>query len=230
MLMAIDHSLADVILASPKIRNPSDLRGKRIGIAELNSFTEYFVTRSLESAGVPTASVKLFTVAPEDVPDAILKGEIDAGHTWDPALARGLEKGLRPILTSASALDSKTFSITDGIVFRTEVLQSGAIATGIVQAIFEAMEMQKSDPARFAAIAAQAFGISATDALRFIKEDIRYIDLSENVKIYSGPELHDEVLAIDKFFSERGMGHSETGSRGLIDDSIIRKIARDGTK
>lgn len=221
MMTATDYSLADVILARSDIKNPRDLTGKRIGLAELNSFAEYFVIRSLELSGVNPRSVRLYTVPVDRVPEAISSGEIDAGHTWEPTLSRGLQRGQRTVLSSAQ----NPRLVIDGIAFREEVSQDITIPLAVTEAFFEALAILKTDPVSFASIPAHYFGLTREQTQRFIDEDVRFTDLDENIRLYeSGGVLRGEADAIVRFFNERGMGGDKTDLKKLIDDSVIRRI------
>lgn len=221
MLTATDYSLADVILGNGLLKGPRDLNGKRIGLSELNSFAEYFVIRSLELSGVNTRSVKLYTVPFERVPDAILAGEIDAGHTWDPALSIGLQRGLKRIISSAE----NPRLVIDGIAFRAEISQDITIPLAITRAFFEAQALQKTDPVQFASIAAGYFEMTTEQAQKFIDEDARFADLDENINLYEpNGLLRKEAQSITQFFNERGMGGNTADLEKLIDDSVIRRI------
>lgn len=230
MMMATDYSVSDVVLAKPSIRGPKDLIGKKIGLSELNSFAEYFLIRSLELNGIRAQSVNLYTVPPEHIADAILSGEIDAGHTWDPSLADGLKRGLRPVLTSAQ----NPRLVIEGMAFRNEVLRDVngdiRIPLGVARAIFEALEMQQKDPAQFASVAAKFFGIAPEAAQTFISNDVRYTDLDENIHLYAVEGLlRQEAHKILKFFSERGLGGEQADLEHLIDDSVILRMEDERT-
>ncbi len=221
MMVATDYSLADVILGSSKLRNAKDLAGKNIGLSELNSFAQYFVVRSLELAGVNARNINFYTVPPERVPAAILKGEIDAGHTWNPHLADGLGRGLKIVLSTANT----PRLVLDGIVFRQEVAEDARIPIGVTRAFFEALAIQKSNPVAFAESPAKYFEISKSQAQKFIDEDVRFADLDENIRLFdAGGILRKEASAIAQFFAQRGMGGSEFEIKDLIDDSVIRQL------
>lgn len=221
MMIATDYSMADVIIGRPDLHQARDLTGKRIGLAELNSFAEYFVVRSLELSGINPRSVQFRTVAASRVPEAILKGEIDAGHTWDPALSEGLQRGLRPVLSSSE----NPRLVIDGIAFRQEIANDPEATVAIVRAFFEALQLQKTDPSKFAAIPAKYFHITEAQALKFIDEDVKFTDLDENINLYERPGLlRTEAQAIANFFDERGMGSDSNDISKLIDDTVIRRF------
>lgn len=221
MMVATDFSIADVILSRRDIKTPKDLIGKRIGISELSSFAEYFVVRSLELAGVDPSEVYFRTVLPDEIPSAIIRGDIDAGHTWNPALQEGLQRGLTPLLSSSQ----NPRLVLDGIVFRAEVTQDHEIPIGIIRAFFEALALQKTDPVAFAGIPAKYFGITREQAQKFIDEDAHFTDLDENIRLYA-PQgtLRKEAILVSRFFAERGMGSDASDVDALIDDTVIRRI------
>lgn len=227
MLMAIDYSISDAILAKTSIKTSKDLVGKRIGLSELNSFGEYFLIRALRELGISPKSVKLYTIEPSRVPEAILNGEIDAGHTWDPALTRGIRSGLRIIFSSA---DLHLNPIVDGVAFRDEVLDNQKLALAIVRAIFESMEMQKTDPKQFARVAAKFYGIPPEEVAGYLEKDVRFTDLKENIRLFTETTLKDEVAAIAELFADRGSGTTSDEDKSVIDDRIIRLLEQEQKK
>lgn len=150
MIMATDYSLGDTLLAGKHIRTVHDLIGKRIGIAEMNSWAEYFIFELLRTSGVDPEKVQFRTFAPDRIPKAIHDGEIDAGHTWDPVLSAGIKSGLHPVLSSKI----KPQLVISGLAVREEILgltdDGYSVDLGLVQAIFEAQKIATDDPVRFA--------------------------------------------------------------------------------
>lgn len=77
-----DYSVsADVIIGRPELNGLSDLRGKKVGIDNINSFSHLFVLTAIEKSGVKEHEVRFEIVPALDIPAAIEKGIIDAGHT-----------------------------------------------------------------------------------------------------------------------------------------------------
>ena len=133
---------AEAIVAAPEIASPEDLRGKTIGCS-LGTYGELFVRRMLAANNIDVGEVKLVNVPIESVPDALARGEIQAGHTWEPTLSDAVEQGNR-VLYFAS---EQPGLITDGLAINAKVAEE---RTQDMQAFnaawFETLEWWQANP------------------------------------------------------------------------------------
>jgi NitT/TauT family transport system substrate-binding protein len=74
------------------IRNISDLKGKKIGVARGTS-GEFFLGRFLQLHGINLRDVEIVGLPPAQLTDPLLNGTVDAVSTWDP-YAYPIEKRL----------------------------------------------------------------------------------------------------------------------------------------
>lgn len=65
------------------ISTPADLEGKRIGVTQ-KSAGEFYLGTFLIFNGLSIADVEVVDLNPADIVEAISRGEIDAGLTWNP--------------------------------------------------------------------------------------------------------------------------------------------------
>ena len=64
---------------------PSDLRGKRIGIVRRTT-AEFFMDSFLSTRGIDRKEVKVVDLTPNEMPNALARGRVDAVSTWNPVL------------------------------------------------------------------------------------------------------------------------------------------------
>jgi len=85
ILGAIDQGFLHEIVARKDkgITNPADLAGKKIGITK-GTTGEFFLRIFLTFNGLSLKDVEVVGLEPSEIVDAINKGEIDAGSTWNP--------------------------------------------------------------------------------------------------------------------------------------------------
>lgn len=85
VLGAIATAMVNEVIARADrgIRLPADLRGKRIGVTR-KSAGEFFLGRFLLLNGLSLEDVEVVDLSPSAIVDAITRGDIDAGLTWDP--------------------------------------------------------------------------------------------------------------------------------------------------
>lgn len=65
------------------IRQPSDLRGKRIGVAK-GTAVEFFLRTFLAFNGIADSEVQTVDLKPSQLPDAVFSGSVDAAVTYPP--------------------------------------------------------------------------------------------------------------------------------------------------
>ena len=65
------------------INQPSDLKGKRVGITR-KSVGEFFLGTFLIFHGLSVQDVQVIDLTPSEIVDAVVNGDIDAGLTWEP--------------------------------------------------------------------------------------------------------------------------------------------------
>jgi NitT/TauT family transport system substrate-binding protein len=65
------------------INQPSDLKGKKVGVTE-KSAGEFFLGTFLVFNGLSVQDVKIVDLKPSEIVDAVVNGDIDAGFTWEP--------------------------------------------------------------------------------------------------------------------------------------------------
>lgn len=235
MIMATDYSLGDTLLAREHIRTAKDLIGKRIGIAEMNSWTEYFIYELLRTAGIDPESVYFKTFSPDRIPKAIHDGEIDAGHTWDPVLSAGIRSGLHAVLSSKL----KPQLVISGLAVREEALgmtESGErVDSGLVSAVFAAQKIATEDPVRFAQVIQRFLFVnnvewSESSIIESMTRNTELCDLKKNAEGFAENGIfRAEVKNISSFFEARGVTNSNIAAVDLLNDSAIRRIFNDTT-
>ncbi|MEZ4672326.1 MAG: ABC transporter substrate-binding protein [Anaerolineae bacterium] len=124
---------ADVLVASPSITKPEDLRGKRIGVS-YGSFGHVFLSRLLSNLNMSLDDVTVVNVAPEEIPAALSNNIIDAGHTFPPFSDSALQNGAKVLLTSADAPSA----IIDVLAFQDAIVEN---RPNDVQAVVKALDL-----------------------------------------------------------------------------------------
>jgi sulfonate transport system substrate-binding protein len=74
------------------IVKPSDLRGKKIGVTR-GTLAEFFMDSFLSTRRVDRKEVKVVDLKPDEMPDALARGMVDALSIWQPVL-KYIEKAL----------------------------------------------------------------------------------------------------------------------------------------
>lgn len=125
-----------------QIRSVGDLRGKRVGVAALNSGTHVILASIFKSANVPLSAVSVIPVGHTDQMIAAMKrGDIDAAVTTDPAAIRLLVGGDAALLLDLVTYDETQRVFTGSYAFTGLLTRSDVIAhrPAVVQAMVNAV-------------------------------------------------------------------------------------------
>ncbi|WP_306357395.1 MULTISPECIES: ABC transporter substrate-binding protein [unclassified Nocardia] len=92
---------AIVVPRDSPLREPNDLRGKRIAVAR-GSSAHHHLLSVLNSAGLGFADIEPRYLQPADALAALSTGRVDAWATWDPYTAQAQEQAAARILVDGS--------------------------------------------------------------------------------------------------------------------------------
>lgn len=102
------------ILVQPDspLKNVSDLRGKKLGVAKGSSAHDLAVA-AIESAGLTWKDISPIYLPPADAAAAFAKGAIDAWSIWDPFLAIVEQKGTRRLAIDPAVAQQNSFFLAN---------------------------------------------------------------------------------------------------------------------
>lgn len=226
-IQVADYSKFDSIVGLKKIRKLSDLKGKTIGIGDINSFSEFFVNTLLTNAGLTENDIKFKLVNFFDITSALDKGEIQAGHTWDPELSKALAKGYH-VIDSAANVEG---SVIDGLAIHEDLLKNKEDIKKILSAFYEAQEILFSDPQKAAGDIAEVLKVDPASILDAIRNGARFIKLNEAQNSFGSIEkkltaLPHATKIISSFFSDRGQLRNFVEPLDILDSRIIDELAK----
>ncbi|MFH1441510.1 MAG: ABC transporter substrate-binding protein, partial [Candidatus Omnitrophota bacterium] len=224
VVYAVDYSVsADVIIGKPELNDLSDLRGKKVGIEGINTFSHLFVLMSLEKSGLKEQEMRFEIVPALDVPEALEKGIIEAGHTWEPAKTEAIKKGYK-VLSDAQYLQCL---ITDVLVFSDQVIkQRPQEIKGIIKALFEAREFLRNNRQEAVRIMAKYEGMSEAEMEEGLG-GVELLDLKGNIKAMhksadiSSLYVSGEIIA--NFYLARGQLPYMPDLDKIIDSKFIKE-------
>ncbi len=137
VVYVIDNSnSADAIVG--KGNNLADVKGEKIGIGGINSFSHYFVLKSLEKVGLSEGDVEFVDVPVQNVTSALQNGQIFAGHSYYPFISAALKQGYK-ILYFAGNIPG---IITDVLAFHSDIIQN---RPHDIQQIIKSIDEAKTD-------------------------------------------------------------------------------------
>lgn len=193
---------ADVIVG--KGTSLVDVKGTTIGVENIEGYSHIFVLKALEKYGLDEKDVKFVVVPAQDVLLALEKGDISAGHTWEPTKAQALSSGYN-VLFSGGQIPG---IITSALVFNSEIIEERPedIAM-IVKSMVEAQEYRDSNWDESLFMMADSEGLSVNDVESgFV--GMNTLDLEENQQAFtksnSTASVYDSGDFIINYYQKRG--------------------------
>jgi len=139
------------------IQNPSDLRGKRIGVSEASSF-HYFLHNFALEYGYSENDAELVFSAAADQPAALAHGDTDAISTREPYISEAISLlGDNYVVFSEPNLPANTLNLVAMDAFIQEKPQ---VIEKVLRAMLKAEAFANEHPAEAITIVASKLGIS----------------------------------------------------------------------
>lgn len=215
----------DVIIAKPGISSVADLKGKTVSFEGVNSFSHIFVLNAIEKSGLMEAEVNFKNIPSQEVPEALEKGLINAGHTWNPAKLELIKKGYKIIATSADY----DYLIIDVLAFRLTTIDNNPKAIrAIIKSLFEAASYLKSNRYESIKLMAEAEGMSL-EAMADGLNGIVIPTLKENYQLIGGFDVKRSLSKNAEFIADFYYRHGQKDTilplGNIIDKSFIYELS-----
>ena len=178
---------ADAIVAVPGILQPTDLRGKRLGV-KFGSYAEVLVRAMLAQNDLTSADVQLVDLPPESA-EAYLGKTVDAVHTYEPYLSQLVAAGNNVIFSGAKTPGL----LLDVLTMNEDVLQKRPDdVRSFIDAFFAAQDWWLNHRIEGSRLIAEATGQRPED----IKADgIRLYRRTDNEAAFSDPTQPESLYS-----------------------------------
>jgi NitT/TauT family transport system substrate-binding protein len=119
--VALGHKDGNVIVASDKIKEAKDLKGKKIAIPHTQSSHNILIQDELAKAGLTVDDVEIIQLPPTEMPSSLASGSIDAYCVAETFGAQAVEQGFGHVLDTSEELwkDSECC----GLVFHEKAIE-----------------------------------------------------------------------------------------------------------
>jgi len=209
----------DALLVTGSLSQVTDLKGKRIG-TNLGGFGELFIRTVLAREGVSPRDVIWVNVDAAEVPQLLLAGELDAGHTWEPYVSQATAAGARVLFSSHDTPGL----IPDVVAFRANVIaQNPQAVQAFVRGWFQAVEYWNLNGAEGNALVAKHLNIPA-DSISL--QGIDLMTLEENRALFDQSNAAGSIYATTKqytdFFLQSGSLNAAPEPQQLLDPSFLK--------
>lgn len=95
--------LAILVPAASPIRQPSELKGKRVAVVK-GSYAHHLLALVLQGAKLGFGDVELVNLGHADIGAALQAGQVDAGAVWEPQLTRLEAEGTARVLQDGTGI------------------------------------------------------------------------------------------------------------------------------
>lgn len=212
----------DIIIGN--VSTVSELKGKKIGIEGINTFSHLFVLKALEESGLNEGDVEFVIVPHSETITAFEENKIQAAHTWDPVKTELIKKGYRVITTAKSTPGI----ITDVIGFNPEYVEKNPEKIqGVINSLNQASEFLNTHQDEAIQIVAKRLNTTSDDVKnRLVGSHI--LNLQENINAMKKSDNLDSLYGsgqyIGKKLLERGQISKAPNFDVLIEPRFIESV------
>jgi NitT/TauT family transport system substrate-binding protein len=218
---------ADAIVG--KGNNLSDLKGKKIGVEGINTFSHFFVLKSLEKAGLTEGDVQFVDMPVQNVSTALQKGEIFAGHSYDPFISDAINKGFK-ILSTGAAVPG---IITTVLAFHSDLInQRAPDIQNIVKSMIEAKADYENNKEQDISIMASKSGLNKEKIIEGMN-NTKLLDLNYNIQDSMNKNSNQSISLystgndVSKFYAERGVISEYPNVNDIVEPQFIKNLLRE---
>ncbi len=236
VVQQIDWSCGgDGVVVRQHIRDPRDLRGKAIVLAQ-NSPSHFYILDVLTSSGVQPREVtfRYTSTAFEAAYAFVANSSIDACVSWAPDIYNIIDprEGGKPggVIGARLLTTTKDASnlIADVWAVRADFMQKHRdIVKGLAIGIFKGMDIAKQSPEKVAALMADGFGLPAADCLAMMG-DAHLTNCAENKKFFldqTNPARFEVIWSLaSTVYKQAGILGTPVRPDQVKDDSILKEI------
>jgi NitT/TauT family transport system substrate-binding protein len=215
---------ADAIIGS--VENLSQVKGKKVGVEGINSFSHIFMLRSLENVGLSEADVEFVSILAQQIPEALTNKEIVAGHVYEPFISEGVKKGFNILSTGADIPGT----ITNVLAFHSGIVEQRPIdISNIIKSLIEAKEDYDRNPEQDIEIMSSKSGLSR-DLIIDGLNNVKFLDLSYNDRYSMNPQLNETLSlytsgdSISKFYAERGVISEYPIIENIVEPKFVNEL------
>jgi NitT/TauT family transport system substrate-binding protein len=212
-----------------KGNNLSDVKGKKSGVDGINSFSHLFVLKSLEKIGLTEGDVQFVNVPILNITSALQKGEIFAGHIYEPFISDAVKKGYTILSTGADIPGI----ITTVLAFHSDIVQQRPQdIQNIVKSMIEAKADYDKNKEQDVSIMSLKSGLSKDKIIKGINK-VNLLGLESNIQNSMNKSssnitsLYVSGNDIAKFYAERGVISEYPNINDLVDRQFVDALSKE---
>lgn len=217
MAIAVSEG-ADVIISTKDIKEPSMLKGKRIGLED-TALGGYILKRFLEVNNIDEKEIFIVHLEPHEHYKSFAEQTVDAIITYEPTASRILKEIGGNVIFSSKEIPEEIFDFV--LVKREFLLKNKKQVKALIDEYFQIVEDYFSNKDFYNNQMVKNYRISK-DTLEkiFENESVRFLDREMNRELLMTDELEKKLRKMEKYFSlKKKIDYSK-----LLDKAIIREL------
>jgi NitT/TauT family transport system substrate-binding protein len=225
----IDKSVGgDGVVVDGSIKSAADLKGKTVA-AEPNIPARLLLQLELKKAGLTLKDLTVKEIATADTVAVFADNSVLAVASYEPFMSQAV-KAMAARSPKIIASSKESDIIIDIITARQDDLaKSPDKYVKFLRGIYKAVDLYKSDPAKFISLAAPHYKLSDAEVKEILDTSLTYTSLQDTVD-YIGTkdapgrlhEIFDTVMGLNL---ENGAAENKLEAAQQIDPSVISKLA-----
>ncbi len=226
----IDESVGgDGVIADDTVKSVADLKGKIVA-AEPNIPARLLLQLDLKKAGMTLGDLQIKDIATADTAAVFTDESISAVATYEPFMSQAVKASTRPGARVFSSSKDYPGIIIDIITARKEDLAANPKKyASFLKCVYKAVDYSKSDPDKYAELAAAHYGLTADEVKEILSSSLAYTPLGEALDFMGKPgqrgKLHDIFDTVMSLNLENGAADNKLDSNQQIDSSVINRLA-----
>ncbi len=221
IILALDFSNGgDAIIAKPKFKTMSDLKGRRIGVED-TALGAYVLARALELAKLTLNDVQIVPLPLSEHVQAYEKGLVDAVVTFEPLSGQLVAAGANEVFDSSQIPGE----IVDVLVVRKKYLETNPdISAALIAGWFAALDYQREYPEAAAQFMAERQNIS-TQAFTDSLGGLQFAGVEENSKLFSNQaeELKAKIRNVEAVMLQNEFLRAPIDPATVIDGTPLQR-------
>ncbi len=206
-----------------------DVKGKKISVDGINSYSHYFVLKSLEKVGLTEGDVQFVNVPVQNVSTALQKGEIYAGETSEPYISNAVKKGFKILYIAGN----NPGTIADVMAFHSDIIQQRAQdIQNILKSLIEAKADFDNNTFEDISIISLKSGLSKEQILEG-NNKVNILELNDNMQNSMNKNLNQTTSLyasgndIAKFYAGRGVISEYPDIKDILDLQFVSALLKE---
>jgi NitT/TauT family transport system substrate-binding protein len=221
----IDSSQSGDAIVS-KLKNLTELKGKKIGVEGINSFSHLFALKALEKVGLGEGDVQFVNVAGPNTSSALDTGKIDAGHTYSPFLEEATSNGYHILITA----EENPGIIVSILAFHAAIVDQRPLdIKNILKSLIESLDYYNENKDQALQLMSSASGLTKEEIIHGF-DSTKLMTLKDNLISMTNitgnmSSLYTLGEYASNFFTEKGVMSDYANINAIIDPQFVKAIA-----